>query len=117
MRNSTGQHYVSSALSERKQQLLKEKLSKAAQPVVFDIVRESQCSECGAAIARGGFLLMEGVRRASVPTLRAPRRSREFFPSGDTALTRRPSKYSGRSAVVVRFSWSHGAATKGKASW
>ncbi len=32
----------------------------------------------------------------------------EFLPSGDAALTRRASKYSGRVAVVVRFSRSRG---------
>jgi hypothetical protein len=32
----------------------------------------------------------------------------EFLPSGDAALTRRAGKYSGRSAVVVRFSRSRG---------
>jgi hypothetical protein len=32
----------------------------------------------------------------------------EFLPSGDTALTRRASKYSGRKVVVVRFSKSRG---------
>src|ERR1035438_7090296 len=32
----------------------------------------------------------------------------EFLPSDDTALTRRASKYSGRVAVVVRFSRSRG---------
>src|SRR5579863_1703348 len=32
----------------------------------------------------------------------------EFLPSGDTALTRRATKYSGRVAVVVRFSRSRG---------
>jgi hypothetical protein len=32
----------------------------------------------------------------------------EFLPSGDAALTRRASKYSGRVAVVVRFRRSRG---------
>jgi hypothetical protein len=51
--------YVSPALSERKQQKLQEKLEKAPQPVVFLILSEAQCSECGAEIAQGSMLLME----------------------------------------------------------
>jgi hypothetical protein len=52
-------HYVSPALSERKQERLPEKLSQAAQPVVFQIVRDSRCSECDAEIEQDAFLLME----------------------------------------------------------
>jgi hypothetical protein len=45
-------HYVSPALSERKQKKLQEKLEKAPQPVVFLNLRDAQCSECGAEIAQ-----------------------------------------------------------------
>src|SRR5947209_3759187 len=51
-------HYVSPALSERKQQRLQEKFDRAPQPVVFQILRDSQCSECGAEIAKDSLLLM-----------------------------------------------------------
>ena len=99
-------HYVSPALSERKQQQLQEKLSQAAQPVVFQILRDSQCSECGAAIEEGSFLLMEAEQPLCLPCARLD--DLEYLPSGDAALTRRSAKYSGRSAVVVRFSRSRG---------
>jgi hypothetical protein len=45
-------HFVSPTLSERKQQKLQEKLDNAPQPVVFQNLRDAQCSECGAEIAQ-----------------------------------------------------------------
>jgi hypothetical protein len=47
--------YVSPALSEFKQQRLQEKLSEAQKPVVFEVLRDAQCSECGAEMAQGSF--------------------------------------------------------------
>jgi hypothetical protein len=99
-------HYVSSSLSERKQERLREKLSNPAKPVVFEIVRDSACSECGAELARGSFLVMEAEQPLCLPCARLG--DLEFLPAGDTALTRRSSRYSERTAVVVRFSRSRG---------
>ena len=100
-------HYVSPALSERKQQQISEKLSRSVQPVVFKIVRASECSECGAELVQGCFLFMEAGQPLC---LRCARRldDLEYLPSGDAALTRRAAKYSDRTAVVVRFSRSRG---------
>lgn len=95
-------HYVSPALSDRKQERLAERLSRPAQPVVFEILRDARCSECGAGLERGGFLLMEAGQPLCLPCARLG--DLEYLPAGDTALTRRAAKYSGRSAVVVRFS-------------
>jgi hypothetical protein len=95
-------HYLSPALSERKQKHLQEKLDHAPQAVVFEILRSSQCSECGAEIAENSLLLMEAGEPLCLACARLD--DLEFLPSGDTALTRRAGKYSGRSAVVVRFS-------------
>jgi hypothetical protein len=97
---------VSPALSKRKQQQLQEKVSRAAQPVAIQILRDSQCSECGAGIAQGSFLLMEAGQALCLPCARLD--DVEYLPSGDTALTRRAAKYSGRTAVVLRFSRSRG---------
>src|ERR1017187_8611801 len=94
-------HYVSPALSERKQQKLQEKLEKAPQPVVFLNLRDAQCSECGAEIAQGSMLLMEADQPLCLHCARLD--GLEFLPAGDTALTRRAAKYSERAAVVVRF--------------
>lgn len=99
-------HYVSPDLSEASRQKLSEKLSVPPQPVVFDNIRESQCSECAAAIESGDFLLMEAGQPLCLACARMD--DLEFLPSGDAALTRRSSKYSGRTAVVVRFSKSSG---------
>jgi hypothetical protein len=99
-------HYVSSSLSERKQERLTEKLSSPAPPVVFEILRDSACSECGAELAQGSFLLMEAGQPLCLPCARLD--DLEFLPAGDAALTRRSSRYSERTAVVVRFSRSRG---------
>jgi hypothetical protein len=99
-------HYVSPALSERKQQQIAEKLSSAAQPVVFLVVRDSQCSECGAEIAQGSMLLMEAGQPLCLPCAHFD--DLEYLPSGEAALTRRATKHSERTAVVVRFSRSRG---------
>ena len=99
-------HYVSSALSERKQDRLTQKLSSPAQPVVFEILRDSACSECGAELARGSFLVMEAEQPLCLPCARLE--DLEYLPAGDPALTRRASRYSERTAVVVRFSRSRG---------
>ena len=95
-------HYLSRAMKERKQQQLQEKLSRAPEPVVFQIVRDSQCSECGSNLDKESFLLMEAEQPLCLSC--AGFSDLEFLPSGDAALTRRATKYSGRVAVVVRFS-------------
>jgi hypothetical protein len=99
-------HYVSPELSERKREQLAGRLEKAPQPVVFQILRESQCSECGTQLGLDDFLLMDAGQPLCLPC--AGLGELEFLPSGDTALTRRSGKYSQRSAVVVRFSRSRG---------
>lgn len=99
-------HFVSATLPERKQQQLKEKLSRPAQPVVFHNLRESECSECGTDIPSGGFLLMEAGQPLCMAC--AGLDELEYLPAGDSALTRRSTKYSARTAVVVRFSRSRG---------
>jgi hypothetical protein len=99
-------HYVSPALSERKQERLAQKLNEPAKPVVFEILRESACSECGAELERGSFLLIEAERPLCLPCARLG--DLEYLPAGDTVLTRRSARYSERTAVVVRFSRSRG---------
>jgi hypothetical protein len=70
--------------------------------VVFWLVRDSQCAECGEVLGKGRFLFLEAhkplcLRCADLDHL-------VFLPSGDAALTRRAKKRSTLSAVVVRFS-------------
>ena len=95
-------HYISPALSERKQEKLQEKLNRTPQLVVFEILRGAQCSECGVGMGEGSFLLMEAEQPLCLAC--AGLGDLEFLAAGDVALTRRASKHSSRNAVVVRFS-------------
>ncbi len=70
--------------------------------VVFSIVRNSACAECGEELGKGQFLRMEGDRPLCLSCADLDRLV--FLASGDAALTRRASKYSKLRAVVVRFS-------------
>src|SRR6266545_2833192 len=79
---------------------------KNAEIVVFSIVRESTCAECGIELYKGSFLRMEKERPLCMPC--ADLDNLMFLPSGDTALTRRARKHSTLDAVVVRFSRTRG---------
>jgi hypothetical protein len=99
-------HYVSPALSERLRKQREDKQSKPEPPAVFMIVRDSACSECGVVLERGSLLFMEAERPLCLACARMD--DLEFLCRGDAALTRRATKYSGRSAVVVEYSRSRG---------
>ena len=99
-------HFVSPALSGRKLEKLEEKLSQPPRPVVFEIVRDSECTECGADLPKGSMLFLEAQQALCLAC--AGMGDLEFLPAGDTALTRRATKYSGKTATVVRFSRSRG---------
>ena len=70
--------------------------------VVFSIVRESICADCGSKLFKGQLLRMEGDRALCLSC--ADLDHLVFLPAGDAALTRRAVKYSKLRAVVVRFS-------------
>ena len=70
--------------------------------VVFDILRDSKCADCGKDLLGGDFLFMEGERPLCLTC--ADLDHLVYLPRGDTALTRRARKHSTLSAVVVRFS-------------
>jgi hypothetical protein len=74
--------------------------------VVFSILNESTCVECGAELWKGSFLRMEKERPLCMAC--ADLDHLMFLPSGDTALTRRARKHSTLDAVVVRFSRARG---------
>jgi hypothetical protein len=95
-------HYVSPELPEKKQEKLREKLSKAPELVVFDIYKESKCAECETELDKGSFLMMEAQRPLCLEC--ADLGHLVYLPRGDATLTRRARKYSKLSAVVVRFS-------------
>jgi hypothetical protein len=69
---------------------------------VFDILRESQCANCGETLPRGSFLTMEQGKPFCTDC--ADLGHLVYLPRGDAALTRRAKKHSALSAVVIRFS-------------
>jgi hypothetical protein len=74
--------------------------------VVFSILRDSQCVECGEALWKGNFLFMEKERPLCLAC--ADLDHLVYLPRGDAALTRRAKKHSKLSTVVVRFSRARG---------
>jgi hypothetical protein len=70
--------------------------------VVFSILRDSACAECGMELWRGEFLTMAAGQPRCLDC--ADLDHLVYLPSGDAALTRRASRYSALRAVVVRFS-------------
>jgi hypothetical protein len=97
-------HWVSPELSERKQERLRERLSRPPDLVVIDPLKDWTCTACGEEALGGSFLMMEEpgpvcLRCADLDHL-------VFLPSGDAAVTRRAKKASHLAAVVVRFSTS-----------
>ncbi len=99
-------HYTSRDLPAGKRKEIEEKSSKAPERVVFEIVRDSKCSECGRELWKGSFLYMEASQPLCLAC--AGLGDLEFLARGDAALTRRASKYSARKAVGMRFSRSRG---------
>lgn len=70
--------------------------------VVFWILRDSSCDECGERLGKGRFLRREGDLGLCLPC--ADLDHLVFLPSGNAELTRRARKHSRISPVVVRFS-------------
>lgn len=99
-------HFVSPDLPAAKVRKLEEKQKAGPRRVVFEIIRDSKCSECGIEIDKGDLLWMEKDQALCLAC--AGWSDMEYLPSGDVALTRRATKYSTRSAVIVRFSRSRG---------
>jgi hypothetical protein len=78
---------------------------KSSQPrdiVVFWIVRDSVCAECGEALGKGRFLRMEAERPLCLTC--ADLAHLVFLERGDAAFTRRATRHSTLHALVVRFS-------------
>lgn len=76
--------------------------SKRDDIVVFQILRDSACAECGEELGRGRWLRLEGDRPLCLTC--ADLAHLVFLPRGDAGLTRRAAKYSTLRAVLVRFS-------------
>jgi hypothetical protein len=76
--------------------------SRPREIVVFWILRDSVCAECGTELGKGSFLRLEGERPLCLSCADLDRLV--FLPSGDATLTRRANRASTLKAVVVRFS-------------
>jgi hypothetical protein len=95
--------YAPANLAPAKAKKIKEKLEKAPDLVVFELIsKESKCSECGKELFKGNYLVMEQNQPLCLTC--ADLDHLEFLPSGDATMSRRSKKYSSLSAVVVRFS-------------
>ena len=70
--------------------------------VVFWIIRDSVCAECGEELGKGRFLRLEAQRPLCL--MCADLNHLVFLGRGDAALIRRATRYSTLRAVVVRFS-------------
>jgi len=80
--------------------------SEAKDLVVFSILRDSKCAECGKELSKGNLLTMEKGQPHCMEC--ADLDHLVYLERGDVCLTRRAKKYSSLSAVVVRFSRSRG---------
>jgi hypothetical protein len=69
--------------------------------VVFILRRDATCAECGEELGSGRWLRIENEKPLCMRCADLDRL--EFLPSGNTALTRRASKYSPLRAVVVQW--------------
>jgi hypothetical protein len=70
--------------------------------VVFSVVKDTACSECGEELWTGSLLRLEQEQALCMGCADLDRL--EFLPRGDAAVTRRASAYSTLRAVVVRWS-------------
>jgi hypothetical protein len=95
-------HYTPGDLPEKKAARLAAKLNRPPDLVVFEKVsEEGNCSECGAELVKGDYLLMEKGQPLCLTC--ADLDELVFLPAGDAALSRRARKHSPLAAVVVRF--------------
>jgi hypothetical protein len=79
-----------------------QKQPKPEEIVVFSILKASQCSECSTQLEPGDWLRTEGDKALCLSC--ADLDHLVYLPSGNTALTRRASKYTTLKAVLLRFS-------------
>src|SRR5882724_8204393 len=76
--------------------------AKSDEIVAFMVRRDTLCSECGCELGGGAMLRVEKEKALCLDC--ADLGHLEFLPSGDTAITRRATKYSPLRAVVVQWS-------------
>jgi hypothetical protein len=95
-------HYISPALSEKKQERLKEKLDKPPELVAHVVTHDSQCSQCKKELLKGNLLFVEIDKPLCLDC--AGFGDLVFLGSGDSKLTRRSREHSDKVVIVVKFS-------------
>ena len=95
-------HWLSPELSERKRARLIEEQSRPPNLVVIEAIKPWTCATCQSERGAGAALMMEDAGPRCMDC--ADLSHLEYLPSGNAALTRRATKLSGVSAVVVRWS-------------
>lgn len=73
-------------------------------PVVHVIFKDLVCAECGVELLRGDFTIFDGPNHLPICLGCSGLDRLLYLTSGNAALTRRATKYSTLSAVVVKFS-------------
>jgi hypothetical protein len=74
--------------------------SKEADRIVFILRRETQCGRCQCGLCRGDFICLTGGEAICLKC--AGLAHLEYLPAGDTAVTRRATKYSNLHVVVMK---------------
>ena len=95
-------HWVSPELSERKRERLVEQQNRPPDLVVMAAIKPWTCSKCRGEFGAGAVLMMEDAGPQCMDC--ADLGHLEYLPAGNAALTRRATKLSPVSAVVVRWS-------------
>jgi hypothetical protein len=71
--------------------------------LAFFVRKDTQCAECAQELYSGNIITLDR-QRGALCLVCADLDHLEFLPSGDAAVTRRASKYSGLKAVVLQWS-------------
>lgn len=78
----------------------KETSQQAAERIVFILRRDSECERCNCEQGKGDFICLTGGQALCLKC--AGLSHLEFLPSGNAAITRRATKYSGQHVVVMK---------------
>ena len=95
-------HWISPELSKRKRERFIEQQNRPPDLVVIAANKPWTCAECRSEFGAGAVLMMEEAGPQCMDC--ADLGHLEFLPAGDAGLTRRATKLSRESAVVVRWS-------------
>jgi hypothetical protein len=94
-------HYISSALSEAKQQKILMQKSSVPERMVYILVRDTVCAQCHKIFNKGAFLLMEAEQPRCLSC--AGLQDWVFLPRGDASLSRGSPTRHVHAAQVVKY--------------